>query len=335
MGSSLQPKFKFKEEDKSKKAPTGLGAYKMYETNSMIEEFMLFANISVAKKILHSFPSFAMLRRHPNPTKSMLSTLVKYASIKGFEIDTSSSKKLSLSLDACVDDGDESFNQLIRIITTRCMTQAIYFISGSVANKNDYKHYGLASAIYTHFTSPIRRYADVIVHRQLAYCCGYIEANNNDLSYIKNTKLMTDIVNEINRRHRLAQYINRASSNLYTLMFFDNISNEKEPILCSAIISGIDANCLNVFIDKYCMERRIYLSDKKEWNFNSDKLILLKTSPPAAKYQIFDKVMVKIYVYTSRHHRKKLIVEIVDKNQRSIDLSEQSNVHIPSTDQIM
>merc|ERR1712003_481128 len=108
--SSLQPKFKFKKEDKSKKAPTELGAYKMYETNSMIEEFMLFANISVAKKILHSFPSFAMLRRHPNPTKSMLSTLVKYASIKGFEIDTSSSKKLSLSLDECVDDGDESFN---------------------------------------------------------------------------------------------------------------------------------------------------------------------------------------------------------------------------------
>merc|ERR1712113_48782 len=115
----MQPKFKFDDGDgtqkKDKNAPTSLTSYKMYETNSMIEEFMLFANISVAKKILHSFPSFAMLRRHPNPTKSMLGQLVKYAAIKGFDIDTSSSKKLSLSLDACVDDEDESFNQLIRI----------------------------------------------------------------------------------------------------------------------------------------------------------------------------------------------------------------------------
>eukprot|EP01084_Bolivina_argentea_P173179 299961_1 len=185
--SSLQPKFKISD----KKKPEGLSSYKMYDTNSMIEEFMLLANISVGKKILNVFPSFAMLRRHPSPTTGMLTTLVKYAGIKGFKINTENSKLLSESLDLCIDKNDKSFNELIRIITTRCMTQAVYFISGQFKNKKDFQHYGLASDIYTHFTSPIRRYADVIVHRQLAYSCGY----NCDISSIKNINLMNNIVN--------------------------------------------------------------------------------------------------------------------------------------------
>ncbi len=53
---------------------------------------------------------------------------------------------------------DPYFNKLVRIMTTRCMMQAQYFCSGTEA-ESDFMHYGLASPIYTHFTSPIRRYA--------------------------------------------------------------------------------------------------------------------------------------------------------------------------------
>ena len=63
------------------------------------------------------------------------------------------------------------FNKLLRILTTRCMTQAVYFPAGEVPPAQFY-HYGLAASIYTHFTSPIRRYADDVVHRLLAAAEG-------------------------------------------------------------------------------------------------------------------------------------------------------------------
>ena len=65
---------------------------------------------------------------------------------------------LSDSLDNAVRMGDTYFNTLIRILATRCMTQAVYFSSGQHA-ESEYLHYGLAAPLYTHFTSPIRRCA--------------------------------------------------------------------------------------------------------------------------------------------------------------------------------
>ncbi len=63
---------------------------------------------------------------------------------------------LAASLDEAVRPEDSYFNKLIRIMATRCMTQAVYFGSGEV-DPPDYLHYGLAAPLYTHFTSPIRR----------------------------------------------------------------------------------------------------------------------------------------------------------------------------------
>ncbi len=57
---------------------------------------------------------------------------------------------------------------------THTFCQASYFGSGDPAAGNDFSHYGLAAPIYTHFTSPIRRYADVVVHRLLSAAIGWV-----------------------------------------------------------------------------------------------------------------------------------------------------------------
>lgn len=151
--------------------PIEVEAKKIRETNSMVEEFMLLANVSVAEKIEKEFPECAMLRRHPIPPQTNFEFLVKAARNLGFEITTNTGKELAMSLDKANKEDNPYFNTMLRILATRCMMQAVYFISGTT-QREDFFHYGLAAPIYTHFTSPIRRYADVIVHRLLAACIG-------------------------------------------------------------------------------------------------------------------------------------------------------------------
>jgi exosome complex exonuclease DIS3/RRP44 len=118
------------------------------------------------------------------------------------------------------------------------MIQAVYFSSGSHPY-NEFHHYGLAAPIYTHFTSPIRRYAgmsplprigggsagvccsstqcvaDVIVHRELSACIGVEPLPlNYDKEYVRK------LCHTINHRHRMAQQASRASTELYTVIFF-------------------------------------------------------------------------------------------------------------------
>lgn len=73
------------------------------------------------------------------------------------ELDVSSNKTLAESLNNVTRDNNPFFNSMLRIMTTRCMMQALYFCSGTL-EPPEYNHYGLATPTYTHFTSPIRRW---------------------------------------------------------------------------------------------------------------------------------------------------------------------------------
>ncbi|WFD30359.1 exosome catalytic subunit dis3 [Malassezia sp. CBS 17886] len=192
-------------------APIDVEQKEMLETNSLVEEFMLLANTSVARRIYEAYPTTAVLRRHAPPPSDNFETLQDILrKRRGMELDVSSSGALAASLDRCVDPADPAFNTLVRILATRCMLSAEYFCTGSVA-RNAFGHYGLAMDMYTHFTSPIRRYADVLVHRQLAAAIQYEPLPAN----LYNKHYVDDVLDVVNRRHRAGQLAGRASVEFY------------------------------------------------------------------------------------------------------------------------
>ena len=90
------------------------------ETNSMVEEFMLAANISTAKKIFAEFPDCAMLRRHPEPPPSNFDPLIKAGKQTGFEIRIDTGKQLADSMRAAEDPNKPFLNTMLKMIATRC-----------------------------------------------------------------------------------------------------------------------------------------------------------------------------------------------------------------------
>ena len=135
----------------------------------------------------------------------------------GYDLDYTSSKSLNDSLNSINRNNDEFFNKLVRMMTTRCMNEAIY-VCTSDFDVSELHHYGLAASLYTHFTSPIRRYADVLVHRLLA-----ASINIESVPFEMSNKLrMGQLCHKMNMRHRNARFAGRASSDYNIYLFFKN-----------------------------------------------------------------------------------------------------------------
>jgi exosome complex exonuclease DIS3/RRP44 len=195
--------------------PTDVSYYTMFDTNSMVEEFMLLANISVSAKILQHFPGKSILRHHIPPKAMMIKEFSNLMDSLGYSYDYSSSLQLAGSLDRIMRKDDAFFNKLVRIMTTRCMNEASYICTADY-DYPEYHHYGLATPLYTHFTSPIRRYADVLVHRLLA---ASIDIDSLPASMC-NKHNLTKLCDNMNMRHRNARFASRASSDYFAFLFF-------------------------------------------------------------------------------------------------------------------
>lgn len=272
--------------------PIDVKTKKLLETNSLVEEFMLLANTSVASKIYEAFPQTAMLRRHGAPPATNFEELQTQLRVrKGLTLCVDSSKAVADSLDECVDPSEPFFNTLVRILATRCMLSAEYFCSGTQAYP-EFKHYGLASEIYTHFTSPIRRYADVVAHRQLAAAIAYEQLDNSLHSKAK----LEAICKNINVRHRNAQFAGRASVEYYVGQALKGRVTKEE-----GFIMKIFSNGFVVFVPRFGIEGMIRTRElsqgrvEPETEFDAEAYVLT-IGEGSEKWSVglFDKVVVEV-----------------------------------------
>lgn len=300
--------------DRESLNPTDVQKYQLLEANALVEEFMLLANVTVSKKILRHYPTLSVLRRHVAPNRSMFQPLISKARCRGFEISIEDSKQLADSLDAAVMESDPYFNELLRILSTRCMSPAQYFCSGE-CKPTEWHHYGLAAPVYTHFTSPIRRYADICVHRLLAAAIGVspLPVHLSSKSYLH------DLTANMNRRHRSAQLAGRASVQLHTLIFFSGDgAKEEDAYVLDVETSETSQPSFSVMVPQYGIEGRVILSSisptDPDLQRDADKHCL---TYKGTTIQVFDKVRIKIFVRQLEDHQRELVIELLEPHLQS------------------
>lgn len=274
--------------------PTSVEIKKPVATNSLVEEFMLLANISVAHKIYEFSPQTALLRRHGAPPATNFEVLNDQLRLNGFStICLDSSKTVADSLDKIKDPKDPFFNTLVRIMATRCMMAAEYFPAGDFSYP-EFRHYGLASEIYTHFTSPIRRYADVVVHRQLAAAIDYEHLPPSH--FVKSN--LDSITDNINVRHRNAQFAGRASVEYYVGQM---LKKQDKSQLLEGYVVKVFSNGVSILVPKYGLESVVRIEDicehperEAELDENNFKLHVILKNGKKRTLSIFEKLNVLV-----------------------------------------
>ena len=291
----------------------------------MVAEYMIFANSSVARQIFNAFPAEAALRRHPLPRTERFDELVATAALQGIDLDPSSNAALAASLAEAERLGDPHVATLLKTMATRAMSEAAYFSTGDFASPEEFYHYGLAAEYYTHFTSPIRRYADVIVHRQLIKSLQSERANSLERTW-SGAPAVSDQCRHMNQQHRMAKLASERSQQLFFSLYFRvSILTRAE-----AVVSAVRANGAVVYIPKFEFHGSVYLRSKEgyafvpvgdntsdavedtnatiEFEHNSEqkqrKLRAKRTAGGEELYtvQVFDHIVVNLVAQQSKYH---------------------------------
>lgn len=251
------------------------------DAHQLIEEFMLLANKRVAMFVGQpkkgQDPVRFVYRIHDKPDPEKLAMFSVFLDKFGYQLEFTNPENAARSINKLLNDIQlKNEYNIIQQMAIRSMAKATY-------DTDNIGHYGLGFDYYTHFTSPIRRYADLMVHRILLEC---LEHKNH-----KYNQALDDICKRISRTERKATEAERESNKYFQVVYVhDKIGEEFE-----GIVSGLAEHGLYVRMTENACEGMVAIQELPGDRYSfDDKTMSIVGQKTGKRFHFGDRVRVKI-----------------------------------------
>ena len=230
--------------------------YPLRDSNRLIEEFMLLANYLVAQRLITHAGGRALLRNHSPPLESGMQQVVDVSRESfNFEIDQTNSHTLQASLSRLYRECNDPL--VVQCVTESLMTpmRPAEYIAAGELESSEWAHFALNIPYYTHFTSPIRRYPDVIVHRLLQ---ATLDDNVNEYPLKQNEiHTMAEHCNDMRMNAKKAQ---ERSDRVFLSLYL-----KENPISSTlGVCLSVGEKTFTVFVPSLGLSTRVFLDEHKD-----------------------------------------------------------------------
>ncbi|KAG1711980.1 hypothetical protein DVH05_009220 [Phytophthora capsici] len=261
--------------------PTRYGSYELKDSNRLVEEYMLLANYLVAQQLLRAHGPLAFLRHHPPPVARSMDQTLEQLDKSDIKLDGRSTKQLTESLERVRQDRGETMFAIVQALIIKPMKPAEYMVAGNGASPDSWRHYALNIPYYTHFTSPIRRYADVVVHRLLQESVTGVDALNGEEPESRMTEY-TSVAQNCNEKKMTSKNAEKECDKVFLCAYVQHHGD----VEVTGVVLSMGQKSFTVYILELGLEQRIFLQEanlKGSWNEKTSLLSIRLPAPQKRK----------------------------------------------------